>query len=76
MNESQLQAGNNLQTDRNTVYDQMKDMKSYINQCSRKSFKTEDCKEQFDTFKQNLLEQCDKWVEDQRKLIDKKFAKL
>ena len=76
MTESQLKLGNDLTTDREVVYQQMKEMKSKITNCDRKSFSTEDCKEDFDTFKQDLLNQCDEWVESQRKKIDLKFSKI
>lgn len=76
MTESQLQLANDLQTDREKVYNQMRDMKKYIGECARVSFKTEDQKENFDAFKQGLLEQCDKYVEDQRESIDVKFKSI
>lgn len=76
MTESQLTLGNDLTEDRKTVYDQMKTMKNHIEECHRKSFKTEDPKEDFDVFKQRLLNECDAWVEDQKKRIDDKFSKI
>jgi hypothetical protein len=74
MTETQLQEGKNLQVDRALVFDQMKSMKEHINQCSRKNYATEDGKEDYDTFRLNLLNQCDAFVESQRAKIDLKFA--
>lgn len=76
MTESQLQLGNDLTTDKSLVYDQMKEMKDCIKQSSRKPFKTTDSKEAYDNFKQDLLNQCDKWVEDQREALNEKFSKI
>lgn len=76
MTESQLKLGNNLTKDREVVYDQMKIMKDLIGQASRRSYNTDDPKEDFDTFKQSLLNQCDEWVVLQRKKLDDKFAKI
>ena len=76
MTESQLKLGNDLQKDNSVVYEQMRSMKDYISQCQRKSFSTEDCKEDFDDFKQSLLNQCDSWVESQRAKIGEKFNKI
>lgn len=76
MLESQLELGNKLKQDRETVYEQMKKMKYNIQECSKLTFKTEGCKDSFDAFKQNLLETCDKWVENERKSIDENFSKI
>lgn len=77
MLESQLKLGNDLTKDREVVKQQMKSMKDEIGNCSRNtSFITEDVKEAFDDFKQDLLNQCDKWVESQREKIDFKFSKI
>lgn len=76
MTESQLQAGKNLKADHLAVYNQMKAMKELIGQCSRTSYSTENSKENYDTFKLNLLNQCDDFVESERARIDKEFAKI
>ena len=76
MLESDLKLGNDLTADRGIVHEQMKRMKEHINECNRKDFRTEDSKEDFDDFKQRLLNQCDEWVESQRKKIDAKFDKI
>ena len=76
MTETQLQAGNDIQHDRSVVYDQMTSMKTKISECTRKGYKTEDGKDDFDAFKQNLLTLCDEFVESQRKKLDMKFFKI
>lgn len=76
MTEAELKLGNDLTKDREVVYKQMKAMKECIDSCSRESYQTEDCKEDFDAFKQDLLKQCDLWVESQRKKLDDKFSKI
>ena len=74
MTETQLKTGEDLQHDKLVVYNQMKSMKDHINQCSRKDYKTEDGKEDYDTFKLFILNQCDAFIESQRAKIDLKFA--
>lgn len=76
MTESQLELGKSLKEDREKIYNQMKYMKSAIASSSRLFYKTEDCKENFDAFKESLLNQCDNWVLEQRALIDEKFLKI
>jgi hypothetical protein len=76
MTESELKLGNDLTADKSTVFEQMKNMKYKIQDCDRLQFQTENCKDDFDTFKQNLLIQCDKWVESQRDKLEEKFSKI
>lgn len=77
MLESQLKLGNSLVNDKKVVYDQMNVMKGKISECGRSGgYSTESCKEAFDAFKQELLEACDKWTEDQRNGLDEKFNKI
>ena len=76
MTESQLKAGQQLKKDHTQVYEQMKDMKSYIGQCSRKNYETENSRENYDGFKLSLLSLCDEFVESERARIDKEFAKI
>jgi hypothetical protein len=76
MTESQLEAGKQLKTDHSLIYEQMKAMKEEIASCHRKSFATENSKENYDSFKLNLLNQCDAFVESERIRIDKEFSKI
>ena len=76
MTESQLLAGQQLKKDHAQVYEQMKSMKEYIGQCSRKSYETANSKENYDEFKLSLLRLCDDFVVSERDRIDKEFSKI
>jgi hypothetical protein len=76
MTESELKLGISLIEDKSNVFEQMKAMQYKIHECSRLQFQTENCKDDFDAFKQNLLIQCDKWVESQRDKLEEKFSKI
>lgn len=76
MTESELKLGKALQSDHSEVYEQMKSMKNNISECQKKSFTVTSSKEDFEDFKQKLLNLCDEYTESQRLKLNKRFKEI